>query len=50
MFESSEVEGGGTTVAAGSIDFAAIVSPIEEGGGGATPEVSTLGRLELALI
>ena len=27
----------------------AVISPIEEGEGGATPEGSTLGRLELAL-
>ena len=54
MSKSSEVEGGGTTVgtvaAVGSTDSSAIVSPVEEGGGGATLEVSTLGRLELALI
>ena len=50
MSKSSEVEGGGTAVAtAGSTDSSAIVSPVEEGGGGATPEDSTLGRLELAL-
>ena len=52
MFESSEEEGGGTTVAAiaaGSTDSSAIVSLVEEGRGGAIPEVSTLGHLELAL-
>ena len=52
MFESSEEEGGGTTVAViavGSTDSSAIISPVEEGRGGAIPEVSTLGRLELAL-
>ena len=52
MFESSEEEGGGPTIAAiaaGSTDSSAIVSPVEEGRGGAIPEVSTLGRLELAL-
>ena len=49
MSESSEVEGGGTA-AAGSIDALAVVSLVEEGGGGVTLEDSTLGRLELALI
>ena len=43
MSESSEAEGGGTAVAAtaGSTDFSAVVSPVKEGGGGVTPEVST---------
>ena len=51
MSKSSEVEGGGiAAVAAGSIDASAEVSFVEEGGGGATPEDSTLGHLELALI
>ena len=51
MYESSEVEGGGTVVAAArSTDSLAIISPVEEGGGGATPEDSTLGRLQLAII
>ena len=53
MFESSEVEGGGTVAAATttrSTDASIEVSPVEEGGGGATPEDSTLGCLELALI
>ena len=51
MFESFEVESGATTAAtAGSTDFLAIVSLVEEGGGGATPEDSTLERLKLALI
>ena len=53
MSESSDVEGGGTSAAvatAGSTDSVSIVSPVEEGGGGATPEVSTLGHLELTLI
>ena len=45
MFESSEVEGGGTT--AGSTDASAEVSLVEEGGGSTTLEDSTLGRLEL---
>ena len=50
MSESSKVEGGGTSaVAAGSTNSSAIVSLVEKGGGGATPEISTLGRLELAL-
>ena len=52
MSKSSEVEGGGTavvtTAAAGSTDSSAIVSPVEEGEGGATSEGSTLGRLKLA--
>ena len=51
MSESSEVKGGGTaTAATGSTDSAVVVSPIEEGGRGATPDGSTLGCLELALI
>ena len=50
MSKSSKVEGGETVVATGSTDSTAVVSPVEEGGGGATPKVSTLGRLELALI
>ena len=51
MSESSEVEDGGTgAVAASSTDSSAVVSPIEEGGRGATLEDSTLGHLELALI
>ena len=51
MFESSEVDGGATLIAAArSTDSSAIVSPIEEGEEGATPKVSTLGRLELTLI
>ena len=49
--ESFEVEGGGVAaVAAGSTDSLAVVSPVEEGRGGATSEDSTLGHLELALI
>ena len=51
MSKSFEVEGGGTVVAtARLIDSLAIVSLIEEGGGGATPEDSILGHLELAFI
>ena len=49
MSESFEVDGG-VAATVGSTDSTAIVSPIEEGGGGATPEDSTLRRLELALI
>ena len=49
MFESFEVKGGGTA-AIGSTDSLAVVSLVEEGEGGATPEGSTLGHLELALI
>ena len=51
MSESSEVEGGGKVVAAavGSTDASVVVSPVEVGRGGATPEGSTLGHLELAL-
>ena len=52
MSESFEVEGRGIAVAAiaGSTDSSTIVSPVEEGGRGATLEDSTLGHLELALI
>ena len=50
MSESSEVEGGGIVAAVGSTNSSVIVSPVEDGEGGATPEDSTLGRLELALI
>ena len=55
MFESSKVEGGGiaalvAAAAVGYTDVSAEVSPVEEGGGGTTPEDLTLGRLELALI
>ena len=52
MFESSEVEGGGTVLVAtvGSTDSSVVESPVKEGGGGATPEASTLGCLELALV
>ena len=50
MSESFEVDGG-VAATVGSTDSSAIVSPVEEGGGGgATLEVSTLERLELALI
>ena len=47
MSESSKVEGGGTalaTAAAGSTNALAEVSPVEEGGGGATLGVSLLQR------
>ena len=51
MFESSEVEDGGAAVAVGSTYTSAEGSPVEEGGGGMTPEDdSTLGHLELALL
>ena len=54
MSKSFEVEGGGTTVgtvaAAGSTGSSTVAVPVEEEGGGATPEVSTQGHLELALI
>ena len=50
MSESSEVEDGGTgVVAASSTDSSAVVSPVEEGGKGATLEDSTLRHLDLAL-
>ena len=53
MSESSEIGGRGTSAAVAlatlSIGSPAIVSPVEEGGGGATSEGTTLGRLELAL-
>ena len=51
MQESFEVEGGGTATIVGSINALSIVSPVEERGGGATPEDdSTIEHLELALI
>ena len=50
MSESSKVKGGGTAGTAGSTNSSAVASPVEEEGGGATPEDSTLGRLELSLI
>ena len=51
MFESSDVEGGGTAVAAvGSTNSSVVVSLVGKGGGGAIPEGSTIGCLELALI
>ena len=51
MSESSEVEGGRTSAAAArSTGSSTIAIPVEEEGGGATLEVSTLGHLELALI
>ena len=54
MSKSSDVEGGGTSLAAasvaGSIGSSAVVSPVKEGGGGATPKGSTLGCLKLAFI
>ena len=50
IFESSEVESGGTAAATvGSTDALAVVSPVEVEGRGATLESSTLGRLEIAL-
>ena len=52
MSKSSEVKGGGTTTTVArtrSIDASPEVVPVEEGGGGAVPEGSTLGRLELSL-
>ena len=51
MQESFEAEGGGTATVVGSINASSIVSPVEERGGGATPEDdSTIEHLELALI
>ena len=35
MFESSKVEGEGTSTAAGSANSSTIESPVKEGGGGA---------------
>ena len=52
MSKSSEVKGGGTATTVArtrSIDASPEVVPVEEGGGGAVPEGSTLGRLELSL-
>ena len=52
MSKSSEVDGGGTaapTAPTGSTNASPKVVPVEEGGGGAVPEGSTLGRLELSL-
>ena len=53
MSESSEVGGGGISavaaLAAWSTGSSTVASPVEEGGGGATPKDSTLGCLELAL-
>ena len=50
MLESLEVEGGGSTAAAGSTNSSTVGSP-EEGGWDATPEKdSTRGCLELAFI
>ena len=51
MSKSSEVKGGGTATTVArtrSIDASPEVVPVEEGGG-AVPEGSTLGRLELSL-
>ena len=52
MSKSSEVNGGGTaaTVAStGSVDASPEEVPVVEEGGGAVPEGSTLGHLELGL-
>ena len=52
MSKSSEVDGGGTAVAAaptGSADASPEVVPVEEGGG-AIPKGSSQGHLELSLI
>ena len=50
MSKSSEVEAGGTAVAAaapiGLADASLEAIPVEEGGGGVVPEGLTLGRLE----
>ena len=50
MSKSSEVDSGGTTVAVGSTNTLAEVSPVEVGGRGITPEGSSLGFLEPALL
>ena len=45
MSESSEVVSGGTSaLAAVAPDASAVLTPVEEGGGGTTPEGSTLGH------
>ena len=53
MSKSSEANGGGTATAVASstglADVSSEVVPVTEGVGGAVPEGSTLGRLELGL-
>ena len=52
MSKTSEAYGGGiaaATASIGSVDALLEVIPIAEEGGGAVPEGSTLGRLELDL-
>ena len=45
MSESSEVVGGGTSESTATApDASAVSTPIEEGGGGTTPEDAPLGR------
>ena len=50
MLKSSKVDGGGTAAPTGSADASPEVVPVEEGRGGAVPEGSTQGCLELPLI
>ena len=48
MSESSEVVDGGTLALAATVPDASVVSvPVEEGGGGTTPEDSPLKHVEL---
>ena len=45
MSESFEVVGGGTSASTtATIDVSAVSAPVEEGGGGTTPEDAPLGR------
>ena len=45
MSESSEIVSVGTSApATAALDALAVASPVEEGGGGTTPEGLTLGR------
>ena len=50
MLESPEVEGGGSTMAVGSINSSAVGSPEEEGWDATPEEDSTQIHLELAFI
>ena len=53
MSKSSEIDGGGTAATTSSfiglVNASLEVVPVVEEGGGAVPEGSTLGRLELGL-
>ena len=43
MSESSEIVSGGTLVVATALDVSAVATPVEEGGGGTSPEDAPLG-------